>query len=127
MAMADARGGGQRPGEILAGLTNRAGEVTALGERGRDGRREGAAGPVRAGRRQPPGRVLVDTLRIDEHVDHRIVFAVAAFDHHSMRSEFHDAPGGDHPVLAISAGSISWTARTPRVFCAVTAVMTVNP
>src|SRR5437773_2101056 len=97
----ETRGGGQRPAEILTGLTDRAGEVHPFSERGGDGRRERAAGPVRTGRRDPAGPVLVDAFLVDEQVDDRIFPGMAAFDHHGTRPEFHDASSSEHPVLRL--------------------------
>src|SRR5256884_9197457 len=66
MSVPQPRSGRKRAREIVASEGNSIRQVAAGGQPGRNSRREGAAGPVGAGRHDPLGTILLDALTIDE-------------------------------------------------------------
>src|SRR5947207_11825590 len=87
MSVPQPRSRRKRAREIVASRGNSIRQLAAGGQPGRNGRREGAAGAVGAGRHDPLGTILLDALTIDEQVHDRVVGGVATLDHNGIGSQ----------------------------------------
>ena len=83
-------GGGDGRGDVGLGLLRRGDEIAALGEPGRDRRRQRAAGAVGIFGGDAFGRQAHDLALPDQQIDAFSAVAVAAFDQHIARAERQD-------------------------------------